>query len=44
MGATSIQDRRRTPAGDDVDAIPPQWTTVLQFADEFRAAAETLAN
>jgi len=29
---------------DGVDAIPPQWTAVLQFADEFRAAAEILAS
>lgn len=27
-----------------VDAIPPQWTAVLQVADEFRAAAEILAS
>ena len=40
-------NRRDRIAGglrDGVDAIPPQWTAVLQFADEFRAAAEILAS
>lgn len=27
---------------DGVDAIPPHWRAVLQFADEFRAAADRL--
>jgi len=29
---------------DGVHAIPPQWTAVLQVADEFRAAADQPAN
>jgi ADP-ribosylglycohydrolase len=29
---------------DGVGAIPPQWRSVLQFADEFSAAAAALAS
>lgn len=31
-------------ARDGAEAIPPEWTAVLQFADEFRAAAAKLSS